>query len=246
MRLCFYIDREIHHHFPVLCVSHHTFASTHSIAQVHPLVGSSRVNFGAYQGTIMSFSVLHQQVASLFNHHTSRNLAFRTFARADAWPLLTATQNPDFNRFLLWDAPKDISVMMIQVEKLLREHQLSRCVALSVVDRDNGSWKALGLIKGFRDGVEMSLYLHPCAWNTGLVLMSGCAIIELLLQQFPEQPIYNRVIVGNRRMARLNISYGFEKMDEVQDVHANGEARILDVFKLNRNKWKPFDGIASY
>lgn len=194
----------------------------------------------------MSFATLHQQVASLFNHHTSRNLAFRSFARADAWPLLSATHNPEFNKFLLWDAPDGIQTMMIQVEKLLREHQLSRCVALSAVDRDNGSWKGLGLLKGFRDGIEMSLYLHPCAWNTGLVLMSGCAIIELLLQEFPDQPIYNRVIVGNRRMARINMSYGFEKIDEVEDTHANGEVRRLDVFKLDQAKWKLFEGIAPY
>ena len=194
----------------------------------------------------MSFVNLHQQVASLFNRHISKNLAFRNFSRADAWPLLTATHNPDFNKFLLWDAPDGIEAMMVQVEKLLREHELSRCVALSAVDRDNGSWKGLVLLKGFRDGIEMSLYLHPNAWNTGLVLMSGCAVIELLLQHLPNQPIYNRVIVGNRRMARINVSYGFEKIDEVQDFHANGEVRNLDVFKLNQDKWKLFEGISSY
>lgn len=194
----------------------------------------------------MSFPLLHQQISHLFNHHTSRSLAFRNFARADAWPLLNATENPEFNKFLLWDAPDHISTMMIQVEKLLREHQLSRLVALSLVDRDDGNWKGLCLLKGFRDGIEMSLYLHPSAWNTGLVLMSGCAVIELLLQEIPDKPIYNRVIEGNRRMERINLKYGFEKIDIVEDTHANGERRKLDVFLLNPDKWKLFEGISPY
>ena len=194
----------------------------------------------------MSFAPLHQQLSALFNNHISRNLAFRTFSRADAWPLFNATTHPDFNRFLLWDAPQDISGTMIQVEKLLREHNLFRCVAISLVDRDSGAWKGMAILKGFRDGVEMSLYLHPCAWNTGLVLMSGCAIIELLTQNLPEHPIYNRVIVGNKRMVKINLNYGFEQIDEVTDTHANGERRNLDVFKLNVDKWRLFDGLSSY
>lgn len=194
----------------------------------------------------MSFTLLHQEISDLFNHRTSRSLAFRSFARADAWPLLSATQHPDFNKFLLWDAPGDISRMMVQAEKLLRDHQLSRCVAVSLVDRETGTWKGLTILKGFRDGVEMSLYLHPSAWNTGLVLVSGCAVIELLMQQFPDQPIYNRMILGNRRMERINLGYGFEKLDQVEDIHSNGETRTLDVFRLDQKKWKMFEGVGVY
>lgn len=194
----------------------------------------------------MHFPHFHQKIAELFHNHTSKNLAFRDLSRADSWPLLDATTHPEFNRFLLWDAPKDINCALVQVEKLIRQHQLFRCVAISIVERQSGTWKGMAVLKTFRDGIEMSLYIHPDAWNTGIVFSAGCAIIELLFQHFPNTVIYNRVIVGNRRMYKINVSYGFEPTDQVGDEHANGEPRVLDVFRLNVDKWKTFDGIAPY
>lgn len=194
----------------------------------------------------MTFTSLHKDVTSLFNSHTSRNLAFREFARADAWPLLTATHNPEFNRFLLWGAPSEIGEMMPQVDKLLREHQLHRSVVLSAVDRDSGAWKGLAILKPFKDGIEMSLYIHPSAWNSGLVFMSGCAIIELLLKHFPDRPIYNRVMPDNRKMKRINLSYGFEKIDDTDEAHTSGERKPLEIYRLNRERWKLFNGVEGY
>lgn len=194
----------------------------------------------------MSFSNIHSAITAIFNRNTSRNLAFREFARADAWPLLCATQHPEFNRFLLWHAPDQIGGLMPQVDKLLREHQLQRAVVLSAVDRDGGAWRGLCVLKPFRDGVEMSLYIHPNAWNSGLVFMAGCAIIELLLQHFPKQSIYNRVMPENRKMVRINQGYGFEDIGEDRETHASGDPIGLAVYRLNRERWKLFQGIAAY
>ena len=194
----------------------------------------------------MSFSTTHQSFVQMFHHHTSKNLAFRDFARADAWPLLVATQNPEFNKYLLWGAPGVMPQMAPHVDKLVREHALKKAVVLSAVDRDSGAWKALLILKPFRDGVEMSLYVHPLAWNTGLVFMSGCAVIELLLKNAAGTPIYNRVMPDNRKMKRINVSYGFEKIDDTSEGHTSGEQKALEVYRLNVEKWKEFDELATY
>lgn len=188
----------------------------------------------------------HTNLLAALEAHTSSSLAFRPLARSDGWPLFVATRNPEFNRFLLWNAPDDIHKLMPQVEKLLRDHNLKNMVALSLVERDDGVWRGMAIIKPFREGMEMSLYLHPSSWNKGHVLSSGCAIIELIRKADPNMPIYNRVKTGNRKMARLNTTYGFEVVDRMDEPHADGSLWDLDVYRLDPSKWQPFTKIAAY
>lgn len=188
----------------------------------------------------------HTSLLGALEAHTSSSLAFRPLARSDGWPLFVATRNPEFNRFLLWNAPDDIHRLMPQVERLLRDHNLKNLVALSLVERDDGAWRGMAIIKPFREGLEMSLYLHPSSWNKGHVLSSGCAIIELIRKADPTMAIYNRVKAGNRKMARLNTTYGFEVVDRMDEPHSDGSLWDLEVYRLDPLKWQSFTKMAPY
>jgi RimJ/RimL family protein N-acetyltransferase len=194
----------------------------------------------------MDFSGIHTDLADLFERHSSRTVAFRPFARSDVFPLFVATRNPEFNRFLVWSPPDRLAQLAPQVDKLVRDHQQRRSLSYSIVEHETGAWRGFVILKGFRDGVEMSLYLHPLAWNTGIVMSVASAVIELLSTQDPTRPIYNRIKVDNRKVSRLNTSYGFDRIGEDQINHEDGHVIPLSVFQLYPHKRKAFQGLSPY
>ena len=194
----------------------------------------------------LSGSALFPQLAGVFDQYISKNITFRPLARCDAFPLYVATQHPEFNQYLLWSAPQQEAEIVPQIDKLLREQTLRRAMITSFCDKSTGLWKGLTALRPFRDGVEMGLWLHPSAWNTGIVLTAGRAVIEILTQKVPSLPIYNRVMPDNTRMLRICKSYGFEKTDTVFDTHANGHQAEFDLLTLNTDKWVPFKDVVTY
>lgn len=182
----------------------------------------------------------------LFNHRYAKNVAFRDFARADAFPLFQATRDPDFNRFLLWTAPPAEADILPQADKLLRQATLHTAVVLSMCEKDTGTWVGLALLKPFRDGVELSLYLHPKVWNIGAVFTCGRAIIEVVFDRLPQTPVYTRVRPGNRRMEKICRAYRFEPTAPSQAEHAVDGVIGLDVYRLTRERWDRFEEVRAY
>lgn len=185
-------------------------------------------------------------LSGVFDRHRAKNVTFRALARCDAFPLYEATRNEEFNRFLLWSAPSMEDEILPQVDKLLREVTLRRAVVVSLCDKQTGLWRGAASVRPLRDGVEMGLWLHPNAWNTGIVLTAGRMVIEVLRATWPTVPIYNRVLPDNKKMRRICLSYGFEKVDAVTAVHENGHELEFDLFQLNPDKWKVFDEVTPY
>ena len=186
------------------------------------------------------------QLKPVFDHHLAKHVTFRNLSRADAFPLFQATRHPDFNRFLLWVAPVQESDIMPQVDKLVREGALGNAVVLSICEKDTAAWLGLAIIKPFRDGLELSLYLHPSTWNKGIVFTTGRAVIEVMMQNSPGTPIYSRVHPGNRRMKKIFSHYHFEAVEGEAAVHdAHGQLE-LEVYLLNQTAWQPFTEVRSY
>lgn len=189
---------------------------------------------------------LVSQLKTLFNHRYARNITYRAMARADAFPLFQATQNPEFNRYLLWNAPLQERDVLPQVDKLLREATMDKTVVLSMGEKDTGTWLGLGLLKPFRDGLELSLYLHPKRWNTGSVFVCGRGIIEAVFEAFPDLPMYVRMHPKNRRMERICLAYRFKPTEGDTAQHATQGALDLLVYRLEKAHWEPFPDVQEY
>lgn len=189
---------------------------------------------------------LLSRLKPLFNHRYARNITYRTMARADAFPLFQATQDPEFNRFLLWTAPLQERDVLPQVDKLLREATMEKTLVLSMCEKDTGTWLGLGLLKPYRDGLELSLYLHPKRWNTGSVFVCGRGIIEVVFEAFPELPIYVRMHPKNRRMERICQAYRFEQTEGDTAQHATMGPLDLVVYRLEKSSWEQFTEVQPY
>lgn len=189
----------------------------------------------------MNNDALIQRLGNIFERHYANKIAFRPINRCDAFPLFVATRDQNFNAFLLWDTPNEEIQTIEQIDKLIRENTLRRVVALSICDRMTGAWWGYVVIKPFRDGAELSLYLHPSVWNKGIVFAAGCAAIELIMLAAPDAPIYNRVHESNVRMRKICRGYGFEKVDEEDMTHTSGHDLKVEVYRLNKDKWTPVE-----
>lgn len=185
----------------------------------------------------MNNDALIQRLGNIFERHYAHKIAFRTMSRCDAFPLFVATRDQNFNAFLLWETPNEEIQTIEQIDKLIRENTMKRVLALSICDRLNGTWWGYAVIKPFRDGAELSLYLHPSVWNKGVVFAAGCAAIQLLQQAAPDSPVYNRVHESNLRMRKICRSYGFEKVGEEEMTHAAGHDLKVEVYQLNKENW---------
>lgn len=193
----------------------------------------------------MSLMKIHTKIGQLFDRHWSKDVAFRVLTRSDIFPLFLATRHADFNRSLLWSAPETENELAPQVDKLIREHQLQRSVALSVVGRNDGIWKGFIVLKSFRDGIEISMYLHPSTWGRGTVLSAGLALTGLLEKEFPELPIYNRVKESNEVMHKVNQHLGYIKIDKDVLSHNHGHDVIVDVYRYQAG-YRALKGIGEY
>ena len=193
----------------------------------------------------MSLAKIHTKIGHIFDHHWSRDVAFRVLTRSDIFPLFMATKNAEFNKSLLWSAPEKEEELAPQVDKLIREHQLQRSVALSVVDRNDGTWKGMAIFKSYRDGVEVSLYLHPSTWGRGTVVSAGIALTRLISREIPEVPIYNRIKEGNELMQKVNRHMGYVKIDKEVLVHHHGHDVPVDVY-VHQPQTTPIKGVGEY
>ena len=189
---------------------------------------------------------LLSQLKKAFSHRLARNITYRSLARADAFPLFQASRDPEFNRYLLWNAPLLDRDMLPQVDRLLRESTMEKALALSMCEKDTGTWMGLGVLRPFRDGLELSLYIHPARWNTNTVFTCGRGIIEVVFEHGDQTPLYVRMHPQNRRMERICLAYRFERVDGEQAQHATQGPLDLNVFRLDKERWERFADVEPY
>jgi len=179
---------------------------------------------------------MNQQQWLMFNQlcesSVARQVAFRPIARCDVFPLFQATQHPEFNQFLLWQAPESFEGVSPHIEKLRRDHELGHGTSMSIIEKDTGLWLGLFRVNAFEDGVDVGLYLHPFTWNRGTALIVGDVISSLIRKIDEKQSIYMRVHPENEKMKRLIGYFHFEKCEHtVQAVHPNHGIWTLWVYR---------------
>lgn len=182
----------------------------------------------------------------IFDLRFAKDIAFRPLARADVFPLFQATRDPAFNQYLLWLMPQDEAETLVQVEKLLRQDRLGQALVLSLCDRPTGAWRGMAVLKPFRDGLELSLYIHPDQWSRGTVFTCGRGVIEVAFEQLPDLVLYTRIRPGNQRMERICKHYRFVPTDPSSDMHARDGKIDLDVYRLDKQQWETFAEVQRY
>lgn len=187
-----------------------------------------------------------QHLRMLFSHRYARSVVFRDVARCDGFALFEATRNPEFNRHLLWPAPAEEGAIFVQIDKLIREHTLGNALILSLCDRKTGTWLGLARIQAWSDGVEFGLYMHPDTWSKWAPVTAGDAILQVLLDEFPDLPVYIRMRGENERMKRF-VDYGhFEPEPQCEAIHAVEGPILLDVYRHRRGSKTPYPHLSTY
>lgn len=190
---------------------------------------------------------LFQLYSLVCDHRYAKNVVYRPLARSDAFFLFQATQeHPEFNEYLGWHKPETLQEVLIQIDKMMRQTVLNQAYAFSLSDRQTGKWAGISVLRPYRDGVEISLYIHPAYWSKGAALAAGSGLIECVFNTF-NIPLYGRAMAGNKRILRIYDHYGFERIpgDETAP-HTTKGMVTLQVYTLSKERWKPYSGLKTF
>ena len=171
-------------------------------------------------------------IAQAYERSASSAIAFRRMSRCDAFPWFTATRNPAFNAFLLWDAPTDLAEMVAHIDKLLREDRSFMRVAVSGVDRNTGEWRGMVVVRPYEDGHELGLALHPNVWGQGMFPLFMAPAAEVIRQAASPWPVYARTHRDNLKMQTILHRCGFQEAGQMTETRITGEQIPLDVYRL--------------
>ena len=78
------------------------------------------------------------------------------------------------------------------------------------------------------------------------MMCAASAALEISHQHFPGVEVYNRVKNDNLKMLKICRGSGFERIDEENLTHQTGRVVPVEVFRLNRAKWKRFNGLQNF
>lgn len=188
-----------------------------------------------------------QNLKNKFNHISSKNIVFREFTRSDGFPLFTATQNPDFNKHLLWVAPEKEQDIFIRTDKIIRENTLNEAIILSVCDKYTGTWVGLVRINKHLDGLEMGILLHPNYWGGKTFASAVGPVLECTFKNCPDIPVYIRTSSKNEKTQSLAVFYQFEKQDELtEEIHPIYGTITAYTYKYNDKKKIPETEVSHY
>jgi RimJ/RimL family protein N-acetyltransferase len=182
-------------------------------------------------------------IAQAYERSASSAIAFRRMTRCDAFPWFTATRNPAFNAFLLWDAPEDLAGMAAHIDKLLREDRSFLRVAVSGVDLATGAWRGMVVVRPYEDGHELGLALHPEVWGQGMLPLFLKPATEVIRRAATPWPLYARTHRDNAKMQTILRRNGFEEAGKMTETRLNGEQIPLDIYRLGPD-WTPPEMIA--
>ena len=178
------------------------------------------------------------QIQNLFQNYYTENFIYRPFVKADTFPLFDATRNPEFNHYLLWDAPKDIAELTEQVDMLLREQLMNQSVLISICEKNNGQW--IGFIKfvHYSNNIEISFWIHPNYWKSKFPSYALSSIIHIVFTNIHDlNGIYAKFHHDNLKVQKLASKYNFvyEKSFNVQ--HQFGHFFQADLYFLDKKNF---------
>lgn len=173
----------------------------------------------------------------VFDHQSTDTLVFRPFSRSDCFPLYMASKNEKFNTNLWWGPPENVEEVLVEVDKILREHQLSQSLVLSVCEKQNGKWVGLVKYTQYRDSITMSLWIHPDYWKTGTAYRCVECAIDTIINNTELPHLYARIVKDYPIMEKMSASFGFSFVERDDAVHAKGHVVASNTYKLDRNLW---------
>lgn len=169
--------------------------------------------------------------------YATPNYCFRSFVKADVYPLLAACQNPHFNRFLLWAPPKDMQEAMIQARKLIREDSLNQSVTFSIVEQTTGRWAGFLRWLPFRDGLTISLWMHPDFWGNGATRELSDGVLQVAFEVTDLDNLYALMQPENRGSIRLAKAQKMVYVDALDLSHDDGQPRTVHVYHVQRKDY---------
>jgi RimJ/RimL family protein N-acetyltransferase len=187
------------------------------------------------------------QIQKLFQNYYTNDFIYRPFVKADTFPLFEATKNPEFNRYLLWNAPKDISELSEQVEMLLREQSMNQATIISICEKNNGQW--IGFIKliHYENNIEMSFWIHPNYWKSHFPNDSLNTIIQIIFSNIKNlQGIYAKFHHDNIKVQKLALKYNFIYQKSFNVQHKLGHFFQADLYFLSRENYPTYSLELSY
>lgn len=179
-----------------------------------------------------------KKIKKAFNDHTTEKFAFRRLSKADCFPLLMATQNPDFNRFLLWDKPEDEADLMMNILKLLREDDSESSAVFSICEKYNGKW--VGLLKWapYQDSMTISFWLHPDYWRTMTAYKVVDSSFDIAFRCTDLDYLYSIMIEGNEVPQKMALKKGASLVGIEHLPHQKGHELQGNVYRVSKEVWK--------
>jgi RimJ/RimL family protein N-acetyltransferase len=181
------------------------------------------------------------RLRNIINNTYYKNISFRSIAKNDVFPLFVATRDENFNRFLLWPRPVEINEIYPEIDKLLRQNIKNDLLVISLCEKDTGKW--LGVLKftPYKDGFEITVWIHPDGWNKGVVINSAPPIVQIFQSNYKDIPLYVRVYPENIPMKKILRKYGFVLQSALAEKMTTGEPVTLELYSLDKNKWVTMD-----
>ena len=186
-----------------------------------------------------------EQLQKNFLDYKTETLVFRPFVKPDCFALYTATKNPEFSAKLLWDINTH-EELMVECQKLIREHDLKQSVVMSVCEKDTGKWAGLVKFSIYKDSITMSLWSHPDYWKSRAPIRCAESAIEIAFANSDLPHIYALIINDNLTMQKMVLSNNFEQIGETTAPHSKGHLIPLNVYKLERDAWIRKTKVVSY
>lgn len=190
-------------------------------------------------------NIINQLKTSFLNYKTE-TLVFRPFVKSDCFPLYIATQSPGFNDKLWWSKPNTPEDLMVEVLKLIREHDMNQSVVISTCDKNTGKWAGVVKFTAYQDSITMSLWLHPDYWNSRTPIRCAESAIEIIFSNTNLPHIYARITKDYPVMEKIVSLNGFEYFEETTVQHAEGHYLKSNTFKLSRENWQRKTKVSSY
>jgi RimJ/RimL family protein N-acetyltransferase len=185
----------------------------------------------------MNHSITIQKLKSIINNYNVGNVAFRNFAKSDVFPLIRATTNENFNKYLTWN-PRNEEDMILEVKRLMNEERQNKSISISICEKYTGTWAGFIKFIPYLEGLEISLWIHPDFWNTKTSYVSSAMAIQIVLEQTTIEKIYCRISNENIAVKRLVDAFGFNYIEQTEVVHEDGQLILLNRYDLINKDFK--------
>lgn len=174
---------------------------------------------------------------NLLNHY-GENVILRLFDRSDLFFLYNATQvDENFNKFLLWNKPDNFNDFVEKMDILLSTQFIDNLI-YSIIDIKTGSWCGLLKLREYRNGLEMSLWIHPNFQKKQTIFIDTNYILLDTYFLLGYDNMYARCHVNNIPVQKMIKHYKFEEDGfDNTSIHENGTVYNAVVLNLAKYNW---------